>query len=91
MSTLVGTKGQVTIEKEIRDRLGLEPGWRAFQRLEENRVVLEFRPPRHRRSLAGALAGKAKRTFPTDEALTAAIEEAWAGAAREAEWDESQG
>lgn len=85
MSSLVGTRGQVTIEKEIRDRLGVEPGWRAFQRLEEDRVVLEFRPPRHRRSLAGVLAGKAKRTFPTDEALEAAVEEAWAGAAREAE------
>ena len=57
MSTLVGSKGQITIEKEIRDRLGVEPGWRAFQRQEGDRVVLEFRPPRHQRSLAGILAG----------------------------------
>lgn len=90
MSTLVGTKGQVTIEKEIRDRLGVEPGWRAFQRLEEDRVVLEFRPPKHQRSLAGILAGKAKRTFSTDEALNAAIEEAWT-AARESEGGEFSG
>ncbi len=91
MSTVVGTRGQVTIEKEIRDRLGVEPGWRAFQRLEQDHVVLEFRPPKHRRSLAGMLAGKAKRTFPTDEALEAAIEEAWTGAAREAEGEEFTG
>lgn len=83
MGTLVGTKGQITIEKEIRSALGVEPGWRAIQRLEGDRVIIEFRPPKHRRSLAGVLAGKAKRTFPTPEDLEAAIDEAWTAAARE--------
>lgn len=83
MSALVGTRGRVTIEEEIRDRLGIEPGWRAFQRIEEDRVVLEFRPPRRRRSLAGVLADKATQTFPTEEALEAATEEAWSVAAGE--------
>jgi AbrB family looped-hinge helix DNA binding protein len=83
MSTLVGTKGQVTISKDIRDALGIEPGWRAIQRLEDGRLVIEFRPPRHRRSLYGTLAGKATRKFPTDEALEAAIDEAWTLASRE--------
>jgi bifunctional DNA-binding transcriptional regulator/antitoxin component of YhaV-PrlF toxin-antitoxin module len=83
MSTLVGTKGQVTIEKEIRTALGVEPGWRAIQRLDGDCVVIEFRPPKHRRSLAGVLAGKAKRTFPTPEELEAAIGEAWAAEAHE--------
>ena len=89
MSTLVGTKGQVTIEKEIRDALGVQPGWRAIQRLEGGQVVIEFRPPKHRRSLYGALAGKAKRTFPTPEDLEAAFDEAWTYAAREAEGEEA--
>jgi bifunctional DNA-binding transcriptional regulator/antitoxin component of YhaV-PrlF toxin-antitoxin module len=83
MSTLVGIKGQVTIEKEIRDALGVEPGWRAIQRLDGERVVIEFRRPKHRRSLAGVLAGKAKRTFSTPEDLEAAIEEAWTAAAQD--------
>lgn len=83
MSTLVGSKGQVTIQKEIRDRLGVEPGWRAFQRLDGESVVLEFRPPRHQRSLAGILADKVKRTFATEEELGAAIEEAWGIVAHE--------
>ena len=52
MSSLVGAKGQVTIEKGIRDALGVQPGWRAVQRLEGDRVVIEFLPPKHRRSLA---------------------------------------
>lgn len=77
MSTPVGVNGQIILEKEIRDALGVEPGWRAIQRLDGDRVVIEFRPPKHRRSLAGVLAGKAKRTFPTSEELEAAIEGAW--------------
>jgi bifunctional DNA-binding transcriptional regulator/antitoxin component of YhaV-PrlF toxin-antitoxin module len=77
MATLVGAKGQVTIEKQFRDRLGVEPGWRAIQRLDGDRLVLEFRPPKHQRSLYGVLAGKARRTFATAEELEAAIEEAW--------------
>lgn len=77
MSTLVGSKGQVTIQKEIRDSLGVEPGWRAIQTLEGNRVVIQFRPPKHRRSLYGVLAGKAERTFPDEETLDAAIADSW--------------
>jgi len=84
MSTLVGTKGQVTIEKEIRDALGVEPGWRAIQRLDGDRVVIEFRRPKHRRSLAGALAGKATRTFPSPEDLEASVDEAWTAVAHDA-------
>ena len=89
VSTLVGTKGQVTIEKEIRDTLGISPGWRAIQRLEGDRVVIEFLPPKHRRSLAGILKGKAKRTFPTPEDLEVAIDQAWTHAAREAVGEEA--
>jgi len=78
MSTTVGTKGQVTIEKDIRDALGLEPGWRAIQRLRGEEVVITFRPPKHNRSLAGILTPYTDVRFPTIEALEEAIEEAWA-------------
>ena len=33
MAYMVGIKGQVVIAKEIRDRLGIEPGWLTLQRL----------------------------------------------------------
>jgi bifunctional DNA-binding transcriptional regulator/antitoxin component of YhaV-PrlF toxin-antitoxin module len=89
MSTLVGTKGQVTIEKEIRDVLGVKPGWRAIQRLEGDQVLIQFRPPKHRRSLYGVLADKAKVSFPTAEDLEAAVDQAWTCAAREAEGEEA--
>ena len=85
MSSLVGTRGRITIDKEIRDRLGLKPGWRVFQRIEGDTVVLEFHAPRGRRSPAGILTGKATRTFETDEELYAAIEESWDVVAQEVE------
>ena len=55
MPTVVGTKGQVVIDKAIRDRLGISPGWRAYQTLDEGYVKIYFRPPPHNRSLLGVL------------------------------------
>jgi Regulators of stationary/sporulation gene expression len=80
---LVGTKGQVTIAKEIRDKLGVKPGWRALQRVEAGRVVLEFLPPPHLRSLVGVLRNYSEVTIPSSEALEEASEEAFGNAAVE--------
>ena len=55
MTAIVGTKGQVVIDKAIRDRLGVSPGWRAYQTLDEGYVKIYFRPPPHNRSLLGSL------------------------------------
>ena len=84
MSTTVGTKGQVTIEKEIREALGVQPGWRAIQRQEGNQVVISFRPPKHRDSLHGILSNPGGPSLPTNEEFQAAVERAWDEAAREA-------
>lgn len=75
MSSRVGERGQVTIEKAIREELGVHAGDQAIQRLEDGRVVLEFVPAPHRRSLAGALHGKVIR-HPTDESWPALREAA---------------
>jgi AbrB family looped-hinge helix DNA binding protein len=63
----VGERGQVTIEKRIREELGIYAGDQAIQRIEEGRVVLEIVPGPHRRSLAGTLRSKVTRR-PKDEA-----------------------
>lgn len=55
MASSVGERGQVTIEKAIREELGVYAGDLAVQRIEDGRVVIEFVPAPHRRSLAGAL------------------------------------
>ncbi len=75
MATTVGERGQVTIEKGIREELGVYAGDVAVQRVEGRRVVIEFVPAPHRRSLAGALRGKVGRV-PDDEAWEALREKA---------------
>jgi bifunctional DNA-binding transcriptional regulator/antitoxin component of YhaV-PrlF toxin-antitoxin module len=56
MGHLVGQKGQVVIEKGIRDSLGIRPGFVAVQELVGDRVEITFFPPEHRESLRGILA-----------------------------------
>ena len=51
MANKVGTKGQVVIDKQIRDRLGIGPGWMALQRLVDDHVEIYFIEPEHNRSL----------------------------------------
>ncbi len=58
MASRVGERGQITIEKQIREELGVYSGDQAIQRVVDGRVVVEFVPGPHRRSLAGVLAGK---------------------------------
>ena len=70
MPSRVGERGQVTIEKAIREELGVYAGDQALQRVEDGRVVIEFVPAPHRRSLAGALRDKVNRR-PPDESWSA--------------------
>ncbi len=60
MASTVGERGQVTIEKAIREELGVYAGDQAVQRVENGRVVIEFVPAAHRRSLAGALRDRVR-------------------------------
>lgn len=77
MSSTVGSKGQIVIKKEFRDRLGVEPGWRALQFLVRDRVEIHLMPPEHNRSLAGCLSPYVKRSLPGPEELAEARADAW--------------
>ena len=55
MGYVVGVKGQVVIAREIRQQLGVQPGWLAIQRLVGDHVEVYFVPPEHERSLKGSL------------------------------------
>ena len=77
MTSKVGERGQITIEKAIRDELAIYAGDETVQRIEDGRIVIEVIPGRHRRSLAGVLRGKVRRT-PADESWTAIRDAAWA-------------
>ncbi|HEY4254317.1 MAG TPA: AbrB/MazE/SpoVT family DNA-binding domain-containing protein [Roseomonas sp.] len=70
MSTTVTSKGQVTIPKPIRDRLGIQPGNAVdFELAPDGRVVLVKvggKPPRSRFEV---LRGRAGPGLSTDEIL----------------------
>lgn len=90
MASEVGPAGQIIIEQEIRDRLGIGPGWRAIQQLVDDHVEIYFVPPEHDRSLFGVLTPYIKA--PLDDGSQESwdrIEEAIAEAiAREASREE---
>ncbi len=78
MSSRVGERGQITIERAIREELGIYAGDEAVQRVEDGRLIVEIVPGRHRRSLAGALTAHVTRR-PADEswaAIASAAEDA---------------
>ena len=77
MSSRVGERGQITLEKAIREELAIYAGDEAVQRIEDGRIVIEVIPGRHRRSLAGSLADKLGRT-PADDSWEALRDAAWA-------------
>lgn len=88
MATKVGTKGQVVIEKRLREELGIEPGFVAVQRRVEDGVEIRFYPAEHSRSLKGALADAVTRRPAKDEDWEAIRERAWREAAYEEMGDE---
>ena len=82
MSHRVGTKGQVVIEKRIRDRLGIEPGSLTLQQQVGDQVVIRFFPPERRQSLFGILGDLVERPIPVED-WNEAREEAWRQAVTE--------
>ena len=76
MSSRVGERGQITIEKAIREQLAIYAGDEAVQRVEDGRIVIEIVPGRHSRSLAGMLREHVGR-WPTDESWEALRAAAW--------------
>ena len=83
MTYLVGTKGQVVIAKEIRERLGVKPGWIALQSLVEDRVEIYFLPPEHQESLKGSLSHYRKIQIPPGDAWDKSRQSAWEAAVDE--------
>ena len=80
--TSVGERGQITIERAIRERLGIRPKDIAVQREEDGRLVVEFIRPHepHMRSLAGILGPSPKRPrepLDIDDPVGRGIAEEW--------------
>ena len=79
MAGKVGAKGNVVIEKSIRDQLGIEAGWETVQVVRDGYVEIYFLPPAFPGMAAGALREYTSRSqFSDEDALHDAIEEAMA-------------
>ncbi len=76
MGSRVGERGQITIEKAIREELAIYAGDETVQRVEDGRIVIDLVPGRHRRSLAGSLRNKVGR-HPADETWETLRAAAW--------------
>jgi bifunctional DNA-binding transcriptional regulator/antitoxin component of YhaV-PrlF toxin-antitoxin module len=84
--TRIGPKGQMVIEKELREQLGIGPGWQAVQAIRGNELVVRFEPPLHHRSLGGIFRNYAMGSSPpTDDQMDEAVGEAIAADWREKE------
>jgi AbrB family looped-hinge helix DNA binding protein len=55
MPNVVGERFQITIDKKIREELGIQPGDRAVERVENGRLVIDFAPRPHNESMLGIL------------------------------------
>lgn len=55
MSNVVGERFQITIDKKVRQELGVQPGDRAVESVEDGRLVVSFVPREHDESMLGIL------------------------------------
>ncbi len=75
MTNKVGERYQITIDKAVRETLGIQPGDQAMEWAEDGRLIVEFMPRPHNRSLRGILKRPAVPPGSTDS-----------GAEKEAAW-----
>jgi bifunctional DNA-binding transcriptional regulator/antitoxin component of YhaV-PrlF toxin-antitoxin module len=76
MASKVGPRGQITIDKAIRERLGIKPRDVAVQEVVNGNVVVHFVPAPHRRSLKGILKARPSRPWKAWSEMQDIIEEA---------------
>ena len=79
MTSRVDRRWRITIDRALREQLGIQPGMLAQQRVVAGRLEVVFLPTPHRRSLYGALHREDEQPQITSgEELEAAVMEAMA-------------
>ena len=73
----VGQKGEIVIGEELREKLGIGPGWRAYQYLEEDHLIIYFHPPDDGKPLAGRLSKNLQKKVASGKEWDEAREYAW--------------
>jgi bifunctional DNA-binding transcriptional regulator/antitoxin component of YhaV-PrlF toxin-antitoxin module len=74
MANVVGERYQITIDRTVRKALGIEPGDRAVEWVENGLMVVSFMPKQHSRSLLGVFR---RPDLPPIEDWDAVRERAW--------------
>ena len=77
MAQKIGPGGEIVIEPEVRERLGIDDGWDVTQTVIDGDLLIRVAPPTHNRSLFGILRPfiPVDRLNATEEDLQRAIEE----------------
>jgi bifunctional DNA-binding transcriptional regulator/antitoxin component of YhaV-PrlF toxin-antitoxin module len=84
MSSRVGAKGNIVIDKRIRDQLGVQQGWETIQLLRDGYLEVYFLPPAQPGGSAGILGPVGDAEWLRDEeGLRRAIDQAMEEAVRE--------
>ncbi|MGK2850681.1 MAG: AbrB/MazE/SpoVT family DNA-binding domain-containing protein [Candidatus Limnocylindrales bacterium] len=88
MANVVGERFQITIDKQVRQRLGIKPGDRAVEHVIDGRLVVDFIPAPHRESLRGIFKRPGQPVVTDWQALR---DRAWGWRSAEATDDRSPG
>lgn len=83
MTNKVGERFQITIDKSIREKLGVQPGDQAVEWIENGRLAVAFLPRPHHESLLGILKTMTGRTIEPITDWQAVKERAWEARSRE--------
>jgi AbrB family looped-hinge helix DNA binding protein len=78
MPNKVGERYQITIDKAVRERLGIKPGDQAVEWVEDDKLVVGFLPAPHDRSMLGILKKHTDRPIERIADWAAVKERAWA-------------
>ena len=73
----VGQNGEIVVSEELRQKLGISPGWRAYQFLGDGCLKIYFRPPDNGKPLAGSLSKYVKKSIAPGKEWDEAREYAW--------------
>lgn len=80
----IGARGEIVIDGKLRKELGIGPGWRGYQFVDDGRLTIYFRPPDDGRPLAGSLAEYVNEENRYDEEDWPKVRDrAWAMAMKE--------
>lgn len=85
MPNVVGERFQITIDKQVREQLGIQPGDQAVEWVESGKLVVGFLPRPHNESMLGILKKLSDKPIEPITDWEAYFDRAWAARVAEIE------